>query len=129
MDPADFIELTIAARDGIGGHVGNFVTALFAYLLMTYFVADNLSRVQIWGISLIYSVYAFLPANAAFQDITVHASLMEQFAVQHPAEAAIYIQYGDSHPIGWAVIAFISWASSIAFMIQRRTRSKSHGDA
>ncbi len=129
MDPAEFIELIIAARGGIGGHVSNFVTALFAYLLMTYFVADKLSRLQLWGISLIYSVYAYLPANAAFQDINMHASLLAQFAAVHPAEAGIYIQYGRSYPIGWAMIAFLSWGLSISFMIQQRFKTKSHRGA
>ena len=128
MDPAEFIELIIAARSGIGGHVANFVTALFAYLLVAHFVSDKLNSLQLWGISLIYSVYAYLPANAAFQDISTLEGLLEQFAIQHPTEADIYVQYGQGYPIGWAAIAFVSWGLSIWFMIQQRTK-KNNDDA
>ena len=129
MEPAEFIDLVIAARDGIGGNVSNFVTALFAYLVMAYFVADRLSKPQVWGISLIYSAYVFLPAVTAFQDIQTLGALMTQFHAQHPEEAAIYTPHSQAYPLGWALVAAISWVLSIWFMLQQRSKKGGEGDA
>ncbi len=129
MEPAEFIELIVTTREGIGGHVSNFVVVLFAYLVMTYFVAEKLSRFQVWGLSAIYSVYEFLPANAALQDIQTHGALVSQFYEQHPAEAAIYIVQGQSYPIVFGLVALASWGLSIAFMVQRRRGKGGQGDA
>ncbi len=119
MSPAEFIELISATRDGIGGHINNFITVLFAYLVMTYFVADKLSKFQMWGLTLIYSAYEFLPARAALQEIQMLSALLSQFHEQHPAEAGLYIPFGQTNPIPFMVIAATSWGLSVAFMVQR----------
>jgi len=109
-------------RDGVGGHVNNFVTVLFAYLVMTYFVGEKLNSFQLWGLSIIYSIYEYLPASAAFQEIQMLGALMTQFHEIHPAEASIYIPRGQTNPIPFAVIALLSWLLSVGFMFQLRRK-------
>ncbi len=120
MGPAEFIELIVTTRDALGGHVSNFTAALFAFLVMAYFVGGKLTLVQVWAISAIYSAYVFLPANAALQEIEMLGALMSQFRGQFPTEAAVYIPSGESYPIVFGTIALASWALSIAFLIQCR---------
>lgn len=120
MEPFEFIQLVTITRDGVGGHVNNFITVLFAYLIMTYFVGEKLNGFQVWGLSIIYSVYEFFPAIATFQELQMLRALMSQFYEIHPAEASIYIPQGQAYPIPFAVIAFTSWLLSVGFMIQQR---------
>jgi len=120
MGPAEFIELIVTTRDAIGGHVSNFTAALFAFLVMVYFVGEKLTVVQVWAISAIYSAYVFLPANAALQEIAMLGALLSQFRGEFPAEAAVYISHAESYPIVFGAIALASWALSIAFLIQCR---------
>ena len=124
MDPSEFIELITATRAGVGGHVANFITVLFAYLIVIYFVAEKLSRFQAWGLTLIYSFYQVLPVNAAAQEIQMLGALLSQFHEQHSVEAGIYIPFGQTQPIVFLVIAIGSWCLSVAFMIQQRRKPR-----
>ena len=119
MNIPEFIELIVLTRDAVGGHVSNFVTVLFAYLIMAYLVADKLSLSQLIGITILYSIYLVLPANATAQDIQMLGTLLQKFHETHPEEAAQYLPFGNTFPLPFILIAVGSWLLSVIYAMQR----------
>ena len=122
MSIAEHIELIVSTRDAVGGHADNFMTVLFAYLVMVYLVSDKLTRFQIWSISLIYSAFLFLPANAVIQDLQIINAHTLSFYMAYPVEATEYLPNSSVYPAVCITLAIFNWLLSVGFTIQRRKR-------
>lgn len=119
MGVGEFVELIVITRGGVASHASNFTAVLFAYLAMAYLVADKLSFAQLLGVSVLYSVYLFLPANAATADIQTLSSLIHSFHATHPLDAAIYSPFAKTFPYAFVMISIGSWLLSILYAVQR----------
>jgi predicted permease len=119
MNPSEYLELIIMAKELAGTNGQSFVAALFAYLILIHFVGSDLNRVQVWTISIIYSGYCALTILALYQNIDLVLDLVRQFKIQFPVKAASYFA-GNVDPSyrGLVPIFFIfGWLASIGNMV------------
>ncbi len=129
MSPAEYIELILLAREAGTGSAMNFVTLVFAYLVMAYFVGASLSKLQIWLISIVYSFFVIFPLFGAAQDFMTINALAEDFYATHPIEASKFVV---KIPSPWPLfvgVAMISWLLSIGFVVYMRAKTDQDGDA
>ncbi len=119
MSANEYIDLIISVRSSVGDHVSHYITVLFAYLATSYAVAHKLPSYQWGAVSVLYSVYQFLPAHAAVQDIHTLGALIRKFRELYPSEATTYMPIERSFPHLFLVVAIGSWVFSIIFTLQR----------
>ena len=96
---------------------------------MAYFVGAKLSKLQIWLVSIVYSVFLAFPINGAVQDFMTTNALATDFYNQFPIEADKFIA---ETPTFWPLfvgVAIASWLLSIGFVINVRRNGPAHEDA
>ena len=119
MTESDYIELIIMARNSAGSNATAFITVFFAYLVMSYIAGAALHKIQAWGVSIVYSLFAAQPIYGTFLDVGLNFALQAEFYENFPDAATIY--YGGA-PIGQGLIVFvplvlcIAWFASILHM-------------
>ena len=122
MQPAEYLGLIISAGSALGGHVSNFIAAVSAYLMIAHFVSAQLSRWQVWIISVIYTAFCFLPAQMAVKRAGLVQALTDDFHGKFP-QAGDFVHPQATHPPVLILLALTAWAMSIVFMIQQRKKS------
>ena len=123
MDINDFIELLLLAKQGAASSAMNFVALVTAYFVMVYFVGARLTKLQIWLVSGVYSMFLLFPMNGAIQDLRTANALAAEFHAIFPNEASRFIA---ETPTAWqlfVVVAFATWLLSIAFAVNTRKNS------
>jgi hypothetical protein len=125
MAASEFIELIIQAQESAGSGAMNFVTVLFAYLVTTYFVASRLSRIQVWGITVIYTAFMATSLVGILVSVNLTMNLITQFAEVHPDTAPLYYSTGYSMNFRFITAAFylLAWLGSVLNMWYTRKRS------
>ena len=120
--PHEYVELIIMALDSGGFHATNFTATLFAYLLMTYLIGAKLTRVQVWAISAIYSIYLVMPGLATYQSSHLAVKLRSAFSEDHPGEfLGLYDPIAGGETILHIPLIFgLAWITSLGFMIHSR---------
>jgi len=119
MTESDYIELIILAKSSAGTNANNFIAVMFAYIVASYFVGESLSRIQAWGISIIYSLFTLLPIYGVYLDIGLNYSLQQEFHATFPDEAIkLYSGTSGSGVMIFFVPALLAaaWLASILHM-------------
>ena len=124
MEPSDYIELIIMSGDSLGSHVMNYIYILFAYLVMTYFAGNRLTRLQVWIVSILYTAVLVLPANAAFQRLSTMNALTAEFLKDFPGQASVIVNQTPTLPVVSSIFLASSWIVSIVFMVSVRRKQK-----
>ena len=127
MTERDYIELIIMARNSAGTNAATFISVLFAYLVTSYVAGTNLHKLQAWGISIIYTLFAVQPIYGSFLDVGLNFALQAEFYKSFPEAATIY--YGGT-PIGQWMRVFVpailslAWLASILHLLYVRKSKK-----
>ncbi len=129
MRESEFIELIIQAQVSGGSGAMNFITVLFAYLIATYFAASRLSRIQVWGITIVYSAFMAMSLVGISVSVNLTMNLIAQFAQAYPDTASIYYPTTDAPNFRYIVPAFFSLALLGSILNMWYMRRKSTGDA
>jgi hypothetical protein len=99
----------IAAQDGM-----NFFTILSAYLVVAYVAGSKLSAFQVWGISILYSLFSLGPIMA------MHISVVDM----HPLPYAKAHSVWSNGAASLSTVMGLMWVLSIVFTIDARRRSR-----
>ena len=122
MDPAEFMELIIMSRDVAASHAMNFITLLFAYLTMVYFVGAKLKEFEVWLVTIIYSVFSAIPISGTITAANQLRRIILDFRMHHPEKAELYLGEPIGIPLGLVVgtILGTGWVLSILFLVLTR---------
>ena len=82
MENYQAIEAVYAIRGVAAQDAMNFFTFVSAYCVVAYFVAKKLSKVQLWAITILYSLFCLGPGIAVY--ISVVDMSMLTYGEQHP---------------------------------------------
>ena len=106
----ELLESYFLVRDALISDMTVYMTILFAYITVAYFVAAKLTKFQAISISTLYSVFALYMISSAF-----NSSLML-------TTIGFVISDIDSswEPVAIAIILVISWIFSIVLFVQAR---------
>ncbi|NKC01221.1 MAG: hypothetical protein GKR90_22370 [Pseudomonadales bacterium] len=117
MTEYELADLFISLSAEAGRSTMDFVTVLFAYLVLAHFVGATLDRIYIVIVTLIYTMFAIWPILGTYQA----GSMMFEITQAHPQ---------ISHSLGLAVdfnpgyVPFVvlgsAWALSLAYMYRIR---------
>ena len=124
MNPSDYIELILIARQSGAVSGMNFVALVFAFFIMAYFAGANLSTLQSWLVSVVYTVFLAFPINGAVQDFRTTNALATEFHNEFPVEAAKFIAEIPTFWPAFLVVAFASWLLSIGFLVIARRKQQ-----
>ena len=110
----ELIESYFLVRDALISDLTVYMTILFAYITVAYFVSSKLSRFQAIGISLLYSVFALYMISSAHN------------ASEMLSTIGYAISGVDSswEPDAIITILMISWVFSIVLFIQARRKGQ-----
>jgi len=109
----ELLESYFLVRDALISDMTVYMTILFAYITVAYFVAAKLTKFQAIGISSLYSVFALYMISSSYNSSWMLSTLGEM------------ISDLDSswEPVVIGLILVISWIFSIVLFVQAR-RSK-----
>ena len=83
MTEYELIDTAGAFQNLATTHFMNFVTILFAYLVCAYLIGDRLSRLQLWVVNVLYTVFSFQTGLFSYvgwnRFFAFTARLVEQF--------------------------------------------------
>ena len=110
----ELIETYFLVRDALLSDLTVYMTILFAYITVAYFVSAKLTRFQAFGISLLYSVFALYMISSAHN------------ASQMLSTIGFKISGLDSSWESNAIltILMISWVFSLVLFAQARRKGK-----
>ena len=128
MNPSEYIELILLARESGSESAMNFVTLVFAYLVMVYFVGASLPKLQIWLVSLLYSFFVAFPVFGAVQDFRTLNALVSDFYARHPTEANKFVTTTLAPWQLFVGVAIVSWLLSIGFVVYMRIKTDPNGN-
>ena len=110
----ELIETYFLVRDALLSDLTVYMTILFAYITVAYFVSAKLTRFQAIGISLLYSVFALYMISSAH---TAHQMLstigFEISGLDSSWESTVIL-----------LILLISWVFSVLLFVQARRKGK-----
>ena len=104
----ELLEIYYLAQGALIGEVTIFMTILFAYITVVYFVSAKLTRFQAITISSLYSIAALYIASAAYNSSVGVANI--GFAISGVDSS--------SEPILLGAILLVAWLFSIILFIQ-----------
>ena len=100
----------------------NFMTLLFAFLTMVYFIGEKLRAAEAWLVSVMYSllaVYLILTVDATYG---VLQSLLADFRTQFPEEAARHYAGRGAFREIVAAVLMMAWVVSLGFLFTTRRK-------
>jgi hypothetical protein len=106
----ELFDIYYLARSSLISDVTIYMTTLFAYLTVAYFVSAKLTKFQAIAISSVYSLFALYMASSGY-----NSSLMASNIA-----FAITGQDTSRDPIILVLILLIAWVFSIILFIQAR---------
>ena len=108
------IESFFLVRDALLSDLTVYMTILFAYITVAYFVSAKLTRFQAIGISLLYSVFALYIISSAHNASQMLSTIgFEISGLDSSWESTVIL-----------LILLISWAFSIVLFLQARRKGK-----
>lgn len=117
----ELLESYFLVRDALISDLSIYMTILFAYITVAYFVAAKLTKFQAVGLSALYSIFALYMISSAYNSSRMLSTI------------GYVISDLDSswEPVVIATILVISWIFSIVLFIQARRsiRTKDLGEA
>ena len=115
-DPENFglIELLYLARDAAATDLTTFITCLFAYLVVAYFVGKDLTRFQLLTVSGLYVLYMLFNLQAMYYQL-LQIQEMNSVLVGSAPDAAPEVYMG---------LMLFTLLMSLAFMVETRIRNR-----
>jgi hypothetical protein len=119
MTEYEYLDLISTYRSETGFHAMNFIAALFGYIAAAYFVGVKLSKFQVTGITILYTLFAPLPVTAAYESLAATRVTYLEYVANFgtPSYGSTLILWGPE------LLLFVlpsSWIISIVFMFQTR---------
>ena len=119
MTEYEYLDLISTYRSETGFHAMNFIAALFGYIAAAYFVGVKLSKFQVTGITILYTLFSPLPVTAAYESLAATRVTYLEYVANFGAPS-----YGSTLILwGPELLLFVlpgSWIISIVFMFQTR---------
>ncbi len=110
----ELIESYFLVRDALLSDLTVYMTILFAYITVAYFVSAKLTRFQAIGISLLYSVFALYMISSAHTASQMLSTIgFEISGLDSSWESNVIL-----------TILLISWIFSIVLFVQARRKGK-----
>ncbi|MCZ6894708.1 MAG: hypothetical protein O7H40_11770 [Gammaproteobacteria bacterium] len=78
----ELIEMLNAYLNASGDHFMNFISVLFAFLVVIYLVGDKLSKPMLGIIVGLYSIFSILPFGAVYTDTLWYAAIANELALR-----------------------------------------------
>ena len=104
------------------GHLMNFVSILFAYLVCGYLVGSKLTQLQLWIINGLLTAFSLAAAFGAYISLNRSFDLIGRLVSEYPARDAPVL--AEPPPAEGALVAFmfivVAYPAGIVFM--RSTR-------
>ena len=125
MTEYEILDLLTSHREEAAYHVMNFAGVMFGYVAAAYFVGAKLSTFEAWVITILYSLFAPLPAGAAYESL--HA--IRELSELHQAGVNFSLDQTPTYIVGPEAISamiFISWLISAIFMYRIRRKTLNH---
>ena len=130
MSPDAWVSILLESTDIAASHFMNFVSLLFAYIVAMYVAAARLSRFQVASVTVLYSIFIFLPAASFIRTASAILSAGEELRKVDPVMADTFFPGANfSVPLVTSVVPFLfiaAWILSIVFMVSIR---RSNDDA
>jgi hypothetical protein len=114
----------IASLQGEGGRAFmDFITVLFAYVVVAHFVGASLGRVTVSLLTIIYSAFAVADAAGVHNALSLLQGVQVKYSSElaslgFPTQAQITDPYLPRMLIG------LAWALSLAYMYQVRKKAR-----
>ena len=108
----ELFEAYFLVRNALVSDVTIFMTVLFAYITVAYFVSAKLSRFQAIAISTLYSLFALYMASSAFFSLKMLSAIGSAVSGLDSSWEANAI----------ATILVVAWVFSILLFIQARKK-------
>ena len=123
MTEFEYLELITLLRENLGFHSMNIFGVLAAYVVVVYFSSRELSTMQISIITVLYSYFLALPIGASRITVSNLIDVSQKYVLEFPDRMVSQLHAPDAilYLIPYSYI--ISWAASILFMVQWRSRS------
>ena len=84
MTEFEYLSLITQLGEAAAYHSMNFITLLFAYILVAYFAGRQLSNMQIWLTTGIYSTFLLAPVTANIRALDSLSKLGGEFSEKFP---------------------------------------------
>ena len=114
LSPFELFESYYLVRNALVSDVTIFMTVLFAYITVAYFVSAKLTRFQAIGISTLYSIFALYIASSAYTSSLMLSTIGSTVLGKDNTWESVVL----------GLILFVAWIFSIVLFIQAR-RAKS----
>ncbi len=125
MTEYELIDAAASFQNVATTHFMNFVTILFAYLICAYLVGDRLTRLQLWVVNVLYTVFtaqAGLFSYVGWNRFFVFTGrLVEQFP--QPQMAGLGVPSADTALIAVVPLTLFAYFAGILFMMNKRRAS------
>ena len=108
----ELIDAYYSVRSALVSDVTIFMTILFGYVTVAYFVSAKLSRFQAFTISTIYSLFALYMASSAYNSSRMQSVFGYEISGVDSTWESVVI----------AIILGVSWFFSIVLFVQARKK-------
>lgn len=127
ISPAEYLELIQLAEDAAGFQAMNASAIIFAYVTAIYIVGHKLSRIKALALTFVYSALYIFPVSSVLTNIARAGRLNSNIAVEFPDIAlstlSSNIPSTEFYIYSSALVFFLCWLLSVAFMINEREMS------
>ena len=106
----ELIDTYYLARSSLISDVTIFMSTLFAYVTVAYFVSAKMTKFQAIIVSSLYSLFALYMTSSAYNSSLMQSSIAYAITGDNPSK----------DPIVLVTILIIAWVSSIILFIQAR---------
>jgi hypothetical protein len=114
----------IASLQGEGGRAFmDFITVLFAYVVVAHFVGAGLSRVTVSLLTIIYSAFAVADAAGVHNALSLLQGVQAKYSSEL-ASLGFPRQVQTTDPYLPRVLIGLAWALSLAYMYQVRKKAR-----
>jgi hypothetical protein len=103
------------------GHLMNFITVLFAYLVCAFLVGEQLTRLQIWMVNFLYSIFAFTTIVLCYLAWDRYIVFTNRTLEQYP-QPNVLGEGGPPDGLAFLIVSILVWGyiAGLLFMWTKR---------
>ena len=106
----ELIDIYYLARSSLISDVTIFMSTLFAYVTVAYFVSAKMTKFQAITVSSLYSLFALYMTSSAYNSSKMASTIAYAITGYNPSKDSIIL----------VTILLVAWVSSIILFIQAR---------
>lgn len=129
MTEFELIEAMLGYQEVGVGHLMNFVSILFAYLVCGYLAGGKLTQLQLWIVNGLFASFSLAAAVGTYASLNRSFELIGRLATEFPPQDAPIL--AEPPPAEGAVVAFlfiiIAYVAGVVFMRSTRKPVQSEG--